>query len=212
MAAGFLQRSEPMERHAVAASYSAWTLDAFDFFVLTFVIPDIAKQFTVTIPTVALAVTLTLAVRPLGAFLFGRLADDLGRRRILMLNILCYSVFGFATAFAPSLSAFLLIRALFGVAMGGIWGIGSSLAMETIKPKSRGFVSGLLQAGYPSGYLLASVAFGLLYGAFGWRGMFMVGLLPGLALAFYLAFLVSESPVWKKPAVVRPAIHFIHLV
>jgi SHS family lactate transporter-like MFS transporter len=210
MAAGFLRESA--ERHAVAASFSAWTLDAFDFFVLTFVIPDIAKQFTVTVPTVALAVTLTLAVRPLGAFLFGRLADDLGRRRILMLNILCYSVFGFATAFAPSLSAFLLIRALFGVAMGGIWGIGSSLAMESIKPKSRGFVSGLMQAGYPSGYLLASLAFGLFYGAAGWRGMFMIGLVPGLLLAAYIGFFTRESPVWQAPRRVQWSKHLIHLV
>lgn len=199
------------QKHAVAAAYLAWTLDALDFFVLTFVIPDIAKQFAVTVPTVALAVTLTLAVRPLGAFLFGRLADDYGRRPVLLANVLCYSLFGFATAFAPSLSIFLVIRALFGVAMGGIWGIGSSLAMETIKPQSRGVVSGLLQAGYPSGYLLASLTFGLLYGATGWRGMFMIGLVPGVLLALYLASAVSESPVWKRPATVRPAKHLVHL-
>ncbi|MBW8836951.1 MAG: MFS transporter, partial [Burkholderia sp.] len=120
------------QKHAVAAAYLGWTLDAFDFFVLTFVMSDIAKQFDVKIPAVALAVTLTLAVRPLGAFLFGRLADAYGRRPILMINIIFYSLFGFATAFAPSLDGFLIIRALFGVAMGGIWGIGASLAMETI--------------------------------------------------------------------------------
>jgi SHS family lactate transporter-like MFS transporter len=199
------------QKHAVAASYMAWTLDAFDFFVLTFVVPDIAKQFAVSVPTVALAVTLTLAVRPLGAFLFGRLADDYGRRPVLLINVLCYSLFGFATAFAPSLSLFLVIRALFGVAMGGIWGIGAGLAMETIKPQSRGFVSGLLQAGYNSGFLVASLIFGLLYSAVGWRGMFMVGIVPGLLLVLYLAFLVSESPVWKRPALVRPGKHLVHL-
>src|SRR5689334_24230314 len=129
------------QKHAVAAAYLGWTLDAFDFFVLTFVMPDIAKQFDVNIPAIALALTLTLAVRPLGAFLFGRLADDYGRKPILIVNILLYSLFGFATAFAPSLSVFLIARGLFGVAMGGIWGIGASLAFESIPSKARGFVS-----------------------------------------------------------------------
>src|SRR6185312_4353230 len=123
--------------NVVAAAFLAWTLDAFDFFVLTFVMPDVATQFGVKIPAVALAVTLTLAVRPLGAFLFGRLADDYGRRPVLMINILFYSLFGFATAFSSSLAMFLVIRACFGVAMGGIWGIGASLAMETVQTKSR---------------------------------------------------------------------------
>jgi SHS family lactate transporter-like MFS transporter len=200
------------QKHAVAAAFLGWTLDAFDFFVLTFVMPDIATQFGVKIPAVALAVTLTLAVRPLGAFLFGRLADDYGRRPILMVNILLYSLFGFATAFAPSLAAFLVVRALFGVAMGGIWGIGASLAMETVEPKARGFVSGLLQSGYPSGYLVASVVFGVLYAAVGWRGMFMVGLLPGLLLAAYIHFAVPESPAFRRPADANGFRHVVHLV
>jgi SHS family lactate transporter-like MFS transporter len=197
--------------NAVTAAYLGWTLDAFDFFVLTFVMPDIAKQFDVNIPAIALALTLTLAVRPLGAFLFGRLADDYGRRPILILNILLYSLFGFATAFAPSLFMFLVIRAFFGVAMGGIWGIGASLAMETIQPKSRGFVSGLLQSGYPSGYLVSSLAFGAMYAAFGWRGMFMIGLLPGVILAAYIYFAVDESPAFRRPANVNLSKHLIHL-
>jgi SHS family lactate transporter-like MFS transporter len=197
--------------NVVAAAFLAWTLDAFDFFVLTFVMPDVATQFGVKIPAVALAVTLTLAVRPLGAFLFGRLADDYGRRPVLMINILFYSLFGFATAFSSSLAMFLVIRACFGVAMGGIWGIGASLAMETVRTKSRGFVSGLLQSGYPSGYLFASLVFGALYAAFGWRGMFMVGLVPGMLLALYIWLAVPESPVFKRPASVKPAKHLVHL-
>jgi SHS family lactate transporter-like MFS transporter len=172
---------------------------------------DIAKQFDVKIPAVALAVTLTLAVRPLGAFLFGRLADDYGRRPVLIVNIILYSVFGFATAFASSLSMFLVIRACFGVAMGGIWGVGASLAMETVQTKARGVVSGLLQSGYPSGYLVASLVFGALYGSFGWRGMFMAGLLPGLILACYIYVAVPESPVFQRPAGIKASKHLTHL-
>lgn len=184
------------QKHVVAASYLGWTLDAVDFFLLVFVIKDIAEEFNTSIPTITVAVTLTLACRPLGAFLFGRLADHYGRRPILMINILVYSLLSFLTAFVPDLATFLIVRALFGVGMGGVWGIGSSLAMETIKPEARGVVSGLLQSGYAMGYLLASVIFGLLYIHVGWRGMFVVGLLPALMLIPYVYKAVPESPVF----------------
>lgn len=185
------------QKHVVAASYLGWTLDAFDFFLLVFVIKDVAGEFGTAVSSIALAVTLTLALRPVGAFIFGRLADRFGRRPILMLDVALYSVLGFATAFAPNLTAFLIIRALFGVAMGGEWGIGASLTMETVKPEARGLVSGLLQSGYPSGYLIASVAFALLYPHIGWRGMFMIGILPAL-LILYIRRSVPESPGWNR--------------
>jgi SHS family lactate transporter-like MFS transporter len=185
----------PRERHAVLAAYLGWALDAFDFFVLVFVLSDVASTFQVPISGVAWALTLTLAFRPLGAFIFGRLADRYGRRPVLMANVAFYSLFGFLTAFAPSLMAFYVIRSLFGVAMGGVWGIGASLAFETVKSEKRGFVSGLLQSGYATGYLGASVIFGLLYHLIGWRGLFMVGLVPAAFLISYIWLAVKESPV-----------------
>jgi SHS family lactate transporter-like MFS transporter len=196
MALGALKGWTSTQKHVVAASYLGWTLDAFDFFLMVFVIKDVAKEFGVGREDVALAITLTLAFRALGAFIFGRLADRYGRRPVLMADIALYSVLGFATAFAPNLIAFLVIRALFGIAMGGEWGIGASLTMETVKPESRGFVSGLLQSGYPTGYLFASVVYGLLYTTIGWRGLFMVGIAPAL-LIFYIRRNVPESPGWK---------------
>jgi SHS family lactate transporter-like MFS transporter len=185
------------QKNTVIASYLGWTLDAFDFFLLVFVLKDVTKDFGVEESHVALAITLTLACRPLGAFIFGRLADRYGRRPILMLDVGLYSLLGFATAFAPDLTTFLVIRALFGVAMGGEWGIGASLTMESVKPESRGVVSGLLQSGYPTGYLLASVVYGLVYTTIGWRGMFMVGALPAL-LVLFIRRNVPESPGWSK--------------
>ena len=185
------------QRHVVVASYLGWMLDAFDFFLLVFVINDVAREFGTKNSSVAFAIMLTLALRPLGAFVFGRLADRYGRRPILMLDVALYSVFGFATAFAPNLTVFLVIRGLFGVAMGGEWGVGASLTMESIPRSARGLVSGILQSGYPSGYLFASITFALLYPMIGWRGMFMVGLVPAL-LIFYIRTKVPESPAFRK--------------
>jgi len=187
-------------KHTVMASYLAWTFDAYDFFLLTFVFPDIAKQFGVSITVVTVAVTLTLACRPVGAFIFGRLADHYGRRPILMLDIACYSVLNFLIAFTPNIWAFYIACAAFGVAMGGVWGICASLSMETIKPQARGVVSGLLQSGYPSGFLISSLAFGFLYPSIGWRGMFMVGVIPAALIILYIYLCVPESQHFSRDA------------
>jgi SHS family lactate transporter-like MFS transporter len=191
------------QKHVVAASWLGWTLDAFDFFLMVFVIKDVAASFGVGKTDVAWATTLTLALRPVGAFVFGRLADRFGRRPVLMADVALYSVLGFATAFSPSLTVFLVIRALFGIAMGGEWGTGASLTMESIKPEARGIVSGLLQSGYPTGYLLASLVYRNFYDQFGhwtgiesWRCLFMVGILPAL-LILYIRRHVPESPGWS---------------
>ncbi|MEM5400921.1 MULTISPECIES: MFS transporter [Paraburkholderia] len=187
------------QKNVTIAAYLGWTLDAFDFFLMVFVLKDIATEFNTKIPAVAFAITLTLAMRPLGALIFGRLADKYGRRPTLMLNIACYSILELLTGFSPNLATFIVLRGLFGVAMGGEWGVGSALTMETIPPKSRGIISGLLQAGYPSGYLLASIVFGVLYQYIGWRGMFFVGVLPAL-LVVYVRMHVPESPAFKEMA------------
>ena len=185
------------QRHGVAATFLGWTLDAFDFFLLVFVLETIARDFGTHIEDVTFAITLTLAMRPIGAYLFGRAADRFGRRPTLMANILLYAMLECASGFAPNLTTLLVLRALFGIAMGGEWGVGASLTMESIPPHARGFVSGLLQSGYPSGYLLASIAFALLYPTIGWRGMFMIGVLPAL-LVFYIRRTVPESPSFSK--------------
>ncbi len=184
------------QRHVVAATFLGWTLDAFDFFLLVFVLKDIAREFDTHIEDVTVAITLTLAMRPIGAYIFGRAADRFGRRPALMTNVLLYAFLEFASGFAPSFTVLLVLRALFGVAMGGEWGVGASLTMESIPPHARGFVSGLLQSGYPAGYFLASIVYGLLYQYIGWRGMFMIGVLPAL-LVFYIRRKVPESPTFK---------------
>ena len=185
------------QRHVVAAAYLGWTLDAFDFFIMVFVFSDVAREFHTTMTAVTWAVTLTLAMRALGAFLFGRFADRYGRRPALMISVLSYSVLELASGFAPSITVFLILRALFGVAMGGEWGTGASLTMESIPPSWRGPVSGILQAGYPSGYLLATLMYAFVYPLpqVGWRGMFFIGAIPAL-LVLYIRSSVPESPDW----------------
>jgi SHS family lactate transporter-like MFS transporter len=190
------------QKHVVAASFLGWSLDAFDFFLLVFVLKDIAAEFQTDITYVTLALFLTLAMRPIGAFIFGRAADRWGRRPTLMVDILLYSILEFASGFAPSLTVLIILRALYGVAMGGEWGVGASLTMETIPPHARGFVSGLLQSGYPTGYFVASIVYGALFPYIGWRGMFMVGVIPAL-LVLYIRRNVPESPSWSKEAAIE---------
>jgi SHS family lactate transporter-like MFS transporter len=189
---GSLSKSQ---RSAIWASYLGWTLDAFDFFLLVFLQSAIAKEFGTDIKAVTWALTYTLAARPFGAFFFGWLADRFGRRPILMIVILLFSGFSVLSGFAQTLGSLLLIRGLFGFAMGGEWGVGASLVMETIPARLRGPVSGLLQSGYPSGYLLASLAYFLLFDHIGWRGMFMIGVVPAL-LVFVIRTHVHESPAF----------------
>jgi len=190
------------QRSVVIASFLGWTLDAFDFFLLVFVLKDIAQEFNTAISEVTFAILLTLVMRPIGAFLFGRAADRWGRRPTLMVDVLLYSFIEFASGFSPSLTVLLVLRALYGVAMGGEWGVGASLTMESIPPHARGFVSGLLQSGYPTGYFLAAIVYGLLFPIIGWRGMFMVGVLPAL-LVLYIRRRVPESPSWDRAAAAR---------
>jgi len=183
------------QRNVAIASFLSWTLDAFDFFILVFLLSDIASAFQVDIKQVTLAILLTLAVRPIGALLFGRAAEKYGRKPVLMVNIALFSFFELCTAAAPSLTVFLILRVIYGIAMGGVWGVASSLAMETIPDRSRGVMSGIFQAGYPFGYLLAAVVYGLLFNVVGWRGMFVIGAVPVFLLPF-IWFKVQESPVW----------------
>src|SRR5581483_9587197 len=168
----------PAQRHTYFASLGGWSLDAFDFFIFVLCLAAIADDFHVKIHDVALGISLTLAMRPLGALFFGWLAEKFGRRPILMLNIVSYSVLELAAAFAPDLTTLLVLRALFGFAMGGEWGVGAALALETLPAKGRGFFSGLLQEGYVLGFLLASIVSRFAFQHVGWRGMFIIGASP----------------------------------
>src|SRR5271156_378000 len=194
---GHFRRLTRGQRNTFVACFLGWSLDAFDFFILTFCVSAIATQFQTKISAVAEAIFITLVFRPVGAFLFGLMADRFGRRPTLMLDIVAYSVFELASAFAPSLKVFLIMRACFGVAMGGEWGVGAALAFETLPAKGRGFFSGLLQEGYVVGYLLAALAYATLFPIVGWRGMFVLGALPAF-LVIYIRTKVEESPAWLQ--------------
>jgi MFS transporter, SHS family, lactate transporter len=203
---GHFRRLTSRQRKTFFACFLGWSLDAFDFFTLVLCLNAISAQFHAKVSEVSEAIFWTLAMRPLGAFVFGVMADRFGRRPILMLNIITYSGFELASAFAPSLKVFLITRALFGIAMGGEWGVGAALAFETLPIEGRGFFSGLLQEGYVVGYLVAALAYGALFPIFGWRGMFVIGAPPGL-LVVYILTQLEESPVWQQRRVPRNKEH-----
>jgi SHS family lactate transporter-like MFS transporter len=184
------------QRNAFFAAWLGWAMDAFDYFLLVFVITDVADTFDVSKTKVAVATTLTLAARPVGAAIFGYFADQRGRRPALLVCVLFYSTVGVLTAFSTSLTMLLILRALYGIGMGGEWGLGASLAMEKIPAEKRGFYSGVLQQGYPVGYLLAAIAFFLVEPIAGWRGLFICAALPAL-LALFIRMRVEESEAWQ---------------
>jgi MFS transporter, SHS family, lactate transporter len=185
------------QRNTFIACFLGWTLDALDFFLLTFVLSPVGKEFGKSIEQVTFAITLTLMMRPVGAFIFGWLGDRFGRRIPLMIDIVFYSVVELGTAFAPNFGTFLFLRALFGIGMGGEWGLGASLAMESLPTHTRGLFSGILQQGYAFGYLLAALIYWIVFPLFGWRGLFVAGAFPAL-LVLYIRARVPESPVWQR--------------
>jgi SHS family lactate transporter-like MFS transporter len=184
------------QRAAFTAAFLGWALDAFDFFLLTFVLTDIARDFKVEVPAVAVAIALTLYARPFGALVFGLLADRFGRRAVLQIDVMLYSLLAFASAFSPNLITLLILRTAFGFAMGGEWGVGASLTMESVPPRMRGMLSGMLQVGYPTGALLGALA-NLALPHVGWRGLLMFSALPAL-LVLYIRRNVEESPSWVE--------------
>src|SRR6202167_2606823 len=194
---GHFRRLTPVQRNTFTACFLGWSLDVVDFFILTFCVSAIATQFQTKVSDITEAIFLTLAMRPVGAFLFGMMADRFGRRPTLMVDIIAYSVFELSSAFAPSLKLFLISRALFGIAMGGEWGVGAALAFETLPAEGRGFFSGLLQEGYAVGYLMAALVYGTVFHYVGWRGMFVIGALPAF-LVIYIRTKVDESPAWLQ--------------
>ncbi|HEY5369861.1 MAG TPA: MFS transporter [Hanamia sp.] len=184
------------QRNALLAGFLGWTLDAFDFFILTFVLATVAENFHKSIPEIALTLTASLAMRPIGALIFGLMADRYGRKGPLMISIIFYSVIEILSGFAPTYTAFLILRLLYGIGMGGEWGVGASLVMETARVKRRGLFSGLLQEGYAFGFLLAAVAYYTVFPHFGWRAMFFIGGLPAL-LTLFIRARVKETAAWK---------------
>jgi SHS family lactate transporter-like MFS transporter len=192
------------QRNAVLAGFLGWTLDAFDFFILTLVIDDIARSYGRTRPDIAFTLTVALAMRPIGAIIFGIMADRLGRRLPLMINVIFYACISVLSGLAPNYTVFLILRMLFGVGMGGEWGVGASLALESASPRFRGLLSGLLQEGYALGNLLSALAFRLVYPSFesfapgnGWRLMYFLGGLPAL-LSLFIRAKVKESAAWHE--------------
>ena len=188
--------------HAVSAGFLGWTLDAFDFFVVIFLLDTLAAHFGVPKRDIVLSVTATLMMRPVGALLFGMMADRYGRRRPLMANVIFFATVEFLCGFAPNFTVFFILRMLFGIGMGGEWGVGASLAMEHAPVRWRGVLSGILQSGYSTGYLLAALAARLVLPNWGWRAMFWIGGIPAL-LALYIRTKVPESEAWEQHRLTR---------
>ncbi|HVI18144.1 MAG TPA: MFS transporter, partial [Gaiellales bacterium] len=184
-------------RNAFISALLGWTMDAFDYFIVVLVYADIAEDFGVSLTKMAFLTTVTLLMRPVGALLFGVWADRIGRRTPLIVDVTFYSIVGFACAFAPNYAVLLVLRLLYGIGMGGEWGLGAALAMEKIPPEKRGFFSGVLQQGYSVGYLLAAVSFLVIEPVFGWRGLFAFSILPAL-ISLYVRSRVGESEVWEQ--------------
>src|SRR4029077_18986108 len=199
---GHFRRLTPVQRNTFIACFLGWSLDAFDFFILVFCVSALAAQFHMKPSEILEANFLTLAMRPVGAFLFGLMADRFGRRPTLMVDIIAYSVFELGSAFAPSFKVFLIMRTLFGIAMGGEWGVGAALTFETLPAEGRGFYSGVLQEGYAMGYLFASLVYFTVFSYVGWRGMFVIGALPAF-LVIYIRTKVDESPAWLQGKVAQ---------
>src|SRR3954469_18786439 len=192
---------QPDSRNAFISALLGWTMDAFDYFIVVLVYADIAKDFGVSLTKMAFLTTVTLLMRPVGAFLFGLWADRIGRRTPLIVDVTFYSIVGFACAFAPNYAVLLVLRLLYGIGMGGEWGLGAALAMEKIPAEKRGFFSGVLQQGYSVGYLLAAVAFLLVrqidVGIASWRLLFALSILPAF-LSLYVRRRVGESEAWER--------------
>jgi len=186
------------QRSSFIAALLGWTMDAFDYFIAVLVYADIAKTFHHTKTEVAFITTATLAMRPVGALLFGVWADRVGRRLPLMVDVAFYSLVGFLCAFAPNFTVLVILRLLYGIGMGGEWGLGAALAMEKVPAEQRGFFSGLLQGGYALGYLLATLASLLVMNLLGlsWRWLFGVSIIPAL-ISLIIRYRVQESEVWE---------------
>jgi SHS family lactate transporter-like MFS transporter len=191
------ETASPRWGFAVSSGILGWILDAFDFFVLVFLVDVLARNFHVGKGDIVWTITITLAMRPIGALVLGSLADRYGRRRPLIACVLYFSTITALTPFAPSYAVFILLRALYGIGMGGYWGIGASLVMESSPRRWRGLFSGIMQAGYSLGYLLAAVALRTIEPSFGWRWMFLCGLVLA-ALIAVLTMLSPESSSWQK--------------
>lgn len=189
-------KDTPGWQFAVTAGFLGWVLDAFDFFVVVFLFSELMEKFHVGKPAIVWSLTMTLAMRPVGAFLFGALADRFGRRKPLIGCVVFFSTVTVLSGFAPTYVVFLAMRALYGIGMGGYWGIGASYAMESAPRRRRGVLSGMMQGGYPGGYLLAAIGMQTIAPRFGWQAMFVVGTIVAVLIVL-ITLKAPESDAWK---------------